>query len=247
MVTEKRSPARTGIRLAAIVFIMIAAALTLASVSMCAQTSDQDIPVPRGLMICKDDDPIVSLETRVAGWLGAKYLACFTSDEEVTLHGSSKAFTVPLEHAIAIGFIGGAFSPVDLDASLSKERQQWNVVDPVGEKRNDYQARVNLLLKDTNSHPAAIQSVKPMLVSIDRLDERVFVIVSIREYSITKDGDSVRSIKATAAAHVLQGTRLVRLEIVRELRTPSDIEDIRMEIAAWSRATSSRTAEESRP
>jgi hypothetical protein len=50
------------------------------------------------------------------------------------------------------------------------------------------------------------------------------------------NGESVRSLKANAAAMVRQGTHLVRLEIIRELRDPTDVESVRTQIAAWSLA-----------
>jgi hypothetical protein len=103
--------------------------------------------------------------------------------------------------------------------------------------REDYVARVNSLLKDVTH--VSMESVKPILVSIDRLDANSYAVTSIREYVMSAGGERVRSVKATAVVMVLQGTQLVRLEILREIHGPSDVDEARTRIAVWSRAVAS--------
>jgi hypothetical protein len=218
------------------------ATLTLASAVTSAQTSGIRIPTPRGLNLCKDNDSVASAEKRLAPSIGADYLACFASTEKLALHGSSKKSSLPVEHAVALSISGGPFGREDLDAVLSEVRAQWKSFDPLSKQHEAYLAKLNSLINGSSSQPVPIESVKPVLVSIDRPDDQWYAVVSIREYAIEADGERVRSLKAHAAAVVLQGTRLVRLEIIRELRAPSDVEDVRTKISAWSRAVAANTA-----
>lgn len=214
------------------------AALALASAVASAQTGAVRLPAPTNLTSCKDDDPVALAEKRVAPAAGAEYLACFASKEKVTLHGPSKTLLLPIEHAVALGITGGAYTRLDLDNLLSKVREQWQGFDPLSAQHKDYVTRINSLIQEGNSdaHRVSVDSVKPVLVAIDRLDEQSYAVVSIREYAITVDGEQARSIKTNAAAVVLQGTRLIRLEIIRELHAPSDVDEVRKQIATWSHA-----------
>ncbi len=220
------------------------AALTLASVVASAQTGAIKLPAPTNLTSCQDDDPVALAEKRVAPAAGAEYLACFASNEKVTLQGPSKTLLLPFEHAVALSIAGGPYTRIDLDNLLSKVREQWQSFDPLSAQHEDYVTRINSLIKESNSDAqrVSVDSIKPVLVSIDRLDEQSYAVVSIREYAITVDGEQARSIKTNAAAVVLQGTRLVRLEIIRELRAPSDVDEVRKEIKAWSHAVAAKGA-----
>jgi hypothetical protein len=135
---------------------------------------------------------------------------------------------------------GGPYGRENLDAFLSKVRDEWKNFDPLGKRHEDYIAQLNALIKDTNSQAIPLDSIKPALVSIERIDDQSYVVVSIREYAMTVSGEQVKSIKANAAAVVLQGTRLVRLDINREVRVPSDVEDVSKQMAAWCRTVAGR-------
>jgi len=54
--------------------------------------------------------------------------------------------------------------------------------------------------------------------------------------TLSVGGEQVKSVKADATAMVLQGTRLLRLTILREVRSPSDVDEVRTQIDAWARA-----------
>jgi len=115
---------------------------------------------------------------------------------------------------------------------------QWQNFEPLSEQfREDYVARVNSLLEDATQ--VSMESVNPTLVSIDRLDANSYAVTSIREYMMSAGGERVRSVKATAAAMVLQGTQLVRLEILREIGGLSDVDEARTQIGVWARAVAS--------
>ena len=215
----------------------LAGALTLASAVAAAQPGKVRLPTPDGLIPCKDNDLVVSAEKRVAASLHAEYLACFTSNDKTPLQGASKTLLVAAEHAVAMSAPGGPFSLQDLDTLLSQDRARWQNFDPLSERfREDYVARVNSLLEETTH--VSMESVNPTLVSIERHDANSYAVTSIREYVMSAGGERLRSVKATAVAMVLQGTQLVRLEILREIRGPSDVDEARTQIAAWSRAVS---------
>jgi len=194
------------------------------------------LPWPRGLVPCKDETPIVSAEKSIAVSFRADYLACFTSNEMASVQRSSRTISIPSEYAVAVSIVGGPYDRETLDAFLSRVREQWKNFDPLGQGHADYIARLNTLITDLNSQVVPIESIKPVLVSIDCIDDHSYVVVSIREYAMTVDGEQVKFIKANAVGMVLQGTRLVRLDINREFRTPSDVEDVSNQMVAWSRA-----------
>jgi hypothetical protein len=223
------------------------AILTLASAVTSAQTNGVTLPAPIGLNLCKDNDSVASTEKRVAPTIGAEYLACFVSDEKVALHGTSRTISPPLEYAFAMRVLGGPYGRKDLEAMLSAAREQWKNATPQFSQHGDYLTWLNSLISGPYSRRSTIESVKPVLVSIDRIDDHSYVIVTIREYAIAVNSDEFRSIKATTSAIVLQEPQLVRLSIQRELRAPSDVEDVRKQIAAWSRAVAEGSTKSTRP
>jgi len=218
-------------------FFLIAA-LMLASAVTSAQTGAVKVPEPKGLSACKNDDPVASAEKRIAPSAGAQFIACFASNEKVDVQGPSGTVSLPVEHAVALSVSGGPYTRPALDSLLSQVREQWKSFEPLSKDHENYVARLNALINGggPDAQGDSIDSIKPVLVSIDRLDEQSYGVVSIREYEITVDGKQVRSIEADAGALVLQGTRLVRLEIIRQLRAPSDVDEVRTQIAAWAHA-----------
>jgi len=135
---------------------------------------------------------------------------------------------------------GGPFGREDLDELLSKVRDAWKNFNPLSRRHEDYVAQLNSLLGGTMA--GSIESVRPLLVSIDRLDDRSYAVLTIRQTAISVAGEPVRSVKVTGTAMVLQGTSLVRLEMIREMRTPSDVDEVRAQIVAWSRTVIADTA-----
>jgi hypothetical protein len=75
-----------------------------------------------------------------------------------------------------------------------------------------------------------------VLVSIEKLGEESFAVVSIRQRQVSLNGEFFNTTKTDAAAVVLKNGRLVRLSIERELRSKSDVAAAREEIADWAYA-----------
>jgi hypothetical protein len=214
-----------------------------------AQSIDSSLPAPKGLNPCANNDSVASVEARLAPSLGAKYLGCFSSNEKSIPHGGSGDFPVPVEYAIALSISGGPYGPTDLSSLLSKAREQWKSFDPLSKEHREYTERLNALIKDTAPKvgATAVTSIKPVLISIEPVGTRAYVVLSIRQYEVAAHTGTVRLTKASATAMVLQGSRLVRLELFRELRDPSDVDAVRMQIVAWVHAVGADTGKPSPP
>jgi hypothetical protein len=212
------------------------ATLAITSTVANAQSTGAVLPIPHGLNPCKVDDAVALAEKRVAPSIGAEYLACFLSSETVSLQATPRQVAVPAEYAIVLHLMGGPYGPKDIADLFSAQREQWKTSDTPRPLSGDYLTWLNSVINGTGSSQSSIKVIKPVLVSIDSIDNRSYDTISIREYTIEAAGTNVRSIKASATAIVLQGSNLVRLEMIRELRAPADVDDIRAQIAAWSRA-----------
>ncbi|MGH8297778.1 MAG: hypothetical protein ACRES6_00670 [Steroidobacteraceae bacterium] len=169
--------------------------------------------------------------------LGAEYIGCFKSRETTTLPGDAAQQPVPVEYAIALRISGGPFTLADMDLLLSRVREQWQNFKPLSREHGEYVARLNAMIRgvDSKASPAAITSIKPALISIARLSPEAYLVLSVRHYASAGSAGTITSTKADGTAMVLQGTALVRLEMLRELRAPSDVDAVRKQITAWAR------------
>jgi hypothetical protein len=190
---------------------------------------------PKGLDACAPDYPVVAAETRVAASLGAEFLSCFTSEKTVGVQGVGAP--IPFEVAFAIRLAGGGRSTTDLDQLVATVTAQWKDFKPLGkELRESYIVQLNAMLKDSSGTKVTIASVKPVLVSIDRLDSNVYTVVSIRSYVMSGSAGQIRSTKVNADAVVLRDGAFIRLTMQRELTDASDVDQLRAEASAWARA-----------
>jgi hypothetical protein len=141
-----------------------------------------------------------------------------------------------VEYAIAFRISGGPFSPANVDALLSKVQDQWKNFNPLSKEHDEYVTRLNAMIHGTDSKPnaAPLASIKPILISIDRLSPEAYLVLSVRHYVSMGETGEITSTKASGAVVVLQGTRLIRLEILRELRNPSDVDVVRQQVVTWA-------------
>jgi hypothetical protein len=193
---------------------------------------------PKGLSPCAPNDPVATLEGRVATSIGGQFLGCFQSEQRIETPGATELAPVPREYAFAIRLAGGGYTSADLDKLLSTVTAQWKDFQPLSTEFHDkYIARLNALIKGTGETTTTIASIKPVLVSIDRLDAKSYSVVSIRSYVFNGNGGQVRTTKVNADAVVLRGRDLIRLTMQRMLTGASDVGQIRAEVSEWARAT----------
>ena len=74
---------------------------------------------------------------------------------------------------------------------------------------------------------------QPLLVSIDRLGDIGFSVVSIRQRNVSMGANSVVSTAVDGSGLMLKEGQLTRLTLVRELRAASDIELMKKAMTAW--------------
>lgn len=202
-----------------------------------AQATPIGLPAPKELSSCPPGDPVAAAEAGVAAKLGGEPLGCFVSDKRTTVQGTTKSIPVSLEHAFAIGIPGGPYTSADLDKLLSRVTEQWKGFDPLGKEFENYKDRLNDLIKGVGTSPTAtFSSIKPVLVSIDRLGTKSYSVVSIRNYILDLNSEHVSAIRVNGDAVVLRGSELVRLTMQRALTDPSDVAQLQGEIAEWARA-----------
>ncbi len=121
---------------------------------------------------------------------------------------------------------------------LSTVEDQWRAFDPLSKEFKEvYIARLNQLIRDTSSTPAStVTSIRPTLVSIDRVDRSYYVVTSIRSYAVNSNQLALTATRVNADALVLRGSRIVRLTIQRTLSDPADVAQVQSEIRTWAQA-----------
>lgn len=172
--------------------------------------------------------------------LSGRSLGCFEAGEMMTLHGAKKIYAVPLEYAFGVEVKGGPYTAKDVDKLMSDVTDGWKNSKPLSQDtRADYEKRLDGLIEkrapDGTPKPAEAVNA-PVLVSIEQLGTGSFAVVSIRQRQVSLSGEFFNTTKTDAAAVVLKSGRLVRLSIERELRSKSDVETAREEIADWAYA-----------
>jgi hypothetical protein len=215
-------------------------ALMLQSAMVRTHAAGGGLPVPRGLNTCTADGATASGLERMASTLGGVSLGCFQSGETTELHGLKKTYAVPVEYAFAVELKGGPYAEKDVDKLMSDVKDGWKGANPLNQDtRADYERRLDGLIEKAapNETKKPADSVNPpVLVSIEPLDPKSFAVVAIRQRQVPLNGEFFSTTKIDAAAVVLRQARLVRLSIARELRSKSDVEAVREEIADWANA-----------
>jgi hypothetical protein len=177
---------------------------------------------------------------RMASALGGQPVGCFQSAQTLELHGAKKTLATPVEYAFAVEMKGGPYAETDVAGLMSDVIQGWKNAKPLNQDtRADYERRLGGLIENAapDGTPKPAETVNPAtLVSIEQLDPVSFAVVSIRQRPVSLNGEFFNLTKVDAAAVVLARTKLVRLSIARELRSKSDVEAAREEIADWASA-----------
>lgn len=176
--------------------------------------------------------------------LRGRSLGCFEAGEMMGLHGTRRIYAVPIEYAFAVEISGGPYTSKDVDKLMSDVTDGWKNSKPLSQDtRADYEKRLNGLLEKSapGGTPKPGEAVNaPVLVSIEQPGAGSFTVVSIRQRQMPLNGEFFKTTKIDAAAVVLKNGRLVRLSIERELRSESDVEAAREEIADWAYAVVSK-------
>jgi len=82
----------------------------------------------------------------------------------------------------------------------------------------------------------------PVLVSIERIGKRAYMVVSIRMRTIQAAGETVMSTAIDSTAITLHNGALIRLSFARELRQSADVQVVHDETAAWVSQVASATS-----
>jgi hypothetical protein len=174
--------------------------------------------------------------------MGGQFLSCFQSENKSNVATVNGPLPIPVETAFAIRLAGDSYTTADVDKFQATVTAQWKDFRPLGkEVRKDYIAQLNALIKGSGGPSVSFTSVKPVLVSITRLDANSYSVVSIRSYAFNTGGGQISMTKVNADAIVLRARSLIRLTMQRMLTRASDVADLQAEVADWARATEAST------
>jgi len=197
------------------------------------------LPAPGGLNSCAAQSSAVSDMEHMAATLHGEPLGCFQSGETVELRGTKGTHVIPVEYAFAVEMKSRPYTQQDLDTLMSAVTEQWKNSPPLSlDTRADYNRRLDDLIGQTSPgtpKPAAAAK-PPVLVSIEQPERNLHTIVSILRRQVSFDGEFFDTTRVDAAAVVLKGATLIRLSLVRELRSRTDVGAVREEMADWAAA-----------
>lgn len=196
-------------------------------------------PMPRGLRPCPAGDRVASLESKLAKQIRGHLLGCFRTAATVALSPSPGSGFVPLEYGFAMRLPGGRYTPAAVHQLFLHTEAQWAGFKPLnGKLSRQYTDRLNAVIRGSasNGTQVSIKTIKPVLISIHRLGPSAYSVVSLRTYQFSAGNHSVRSVKIDADAVVLDHGRLVRLTLLREARSATDVRKAQSEMASWVHA-----------
>jgi len=134
----------------------------------------------------------------------------------------------------------GPYTRQDIEANLGRIQEEWKNYPPLWKERKpQYEKRVADLLDSTAgtaAEPLHLSLEQPVLVSIDRLGDASYSVVSIRQRKMSMDDNSFVTTAIDGTGLVLIDGRLTRVSLVRELQTSKDIDFVKKAIAVWIRA-----------
>ena len=217
-----------------LVGLMVALGTTVA----CAQPSPIVLPAPEGMSVCAPDDPVNKTMQRVVAAMG-DLIGCFHSTERIKLHGVPRDIDEPLETAFALNIAPslGPYVSQDLEAMYFKVSEQWKNYKPLNHQvRPEYERQVNALIASSlpsNSPTASIKLEPPVLVSMERVGNDAYMVISIRQRTLQMAGETVVSTQVDSTAITLRKGALIRLSLTRELRGPKDVSTVHDATSAW--------------
>jgi len=120
---------------------------------------------------------------------------------------------------------------------FAKVSDQWKNYDPLDRQRlDDYEKRINVLIasnRPSSSPAATLKLLPPTLVSIERIGNESYSVISIRQRTVAMGGITLVSTSVEAAGIVLRNHSMIRVEVHRELRASSDITLVRDGTKDW--------------
>jgi hypothetical protein len=197
------------------------------------------MPVPGSLGACTAASSVAAEMEQMAARLHGRALGCFQSKDAMELRGTKQTHRLPMEYGFAVEMANRRFSQQDLDNLMSGVRDEWKNSDSLSRAtRPDYERRINELIEPEAPgvpRPAAPPK-PPVLVSIEQPDDGFQTIVRILRGQVSFDGEFFDTTRLDASAVVLKDAKLIRLSLLRELRSKSDVSAIRQEIVDWAAA-----------
>jgi len=201
------------------------------------------VSAPAGLRDCRTDDPMLVGIQKMAASQSLEYLGCFLSDQRVELRGENKGASHLLTYAFALKISAPGQSSEDLDALYQNILLQWKNFKPLANDRREYENKISDLVAKNSPDgipKAQISLAVPILVRIERLDENSYLVESIRERKVAINSETYISTSIDGSVVFLKEGAFVRLSLVREFQSESDIATVDQAVRSWVRSESSR-------
>jgi hypothetical protein len=230
---------------ASLVVLLFVGCATKPPVTSISSVATVAIPAPSGLRACAPSGLLAATIGKMVGQSG-EFAGCFETDRRIQVHGVPHPVEQPLEYAFAISLAArssGPFTHEDIESNLARIKEEWKNYPPLWERRKAiYEERVATMVHESLD-PAlpsvAISLEQPLLISIERVGEDSYAVVSIRRRKIAIDDNVAFSTAVDGTALTLIGGRLLRLSLVRELQSTGDVETLKHEVVGWIQAAGS--------
>jgi hypothetical protein len=227
---------------ASLIILLFVGCATKPPVTSISSVSTVAIPAPSGLRASAPNGLLAATIGKMVGQSG-EFAGCFETDRRIQVQGVPHAVEQPLEYAFAVRLAArssGPFTHEDIESNLASIKEEWKNYPPLWEQRKAVvEQRVATLVHeslDPVSPTVAISLEQPLLVSIERVGEDSYAVVSIRRRKIAIDDNVAFSTAVDGTALTLISGRLLRLSLVRELQSTGDVEMLNHEIVGWIRA-----------
>ena len=217
--------------------VILVAQLVSARATAATAPVEQKTPAPVGMIPCSPENPFLKRVEDTENKLGREVLGCFQSSQMMTGDISVSKDPMPVEYAFATSFRREIAIPVSPDQIMQESRKQWEEVDPsLKSSRDSCSSTIKQAIAE-NGSPASAQDVfsSPRCISIDG-DENYFSVTYIKTYPGASKWNAVKINAVDADGQVKFESRIVYLNIHRQLNDPSDVNLVRGEIQNWARA-----------
>jgi hypothetical protein len=229
---------------ASLIVLLLVGCTAKAPVAPVFSASTAAIPAPSGLKACVPNGLLATTMGKIVGQSG-EFAGCFETDQRIQIQGVPHPVGQPLEYAFAIRLAArssGPFTSEDIETNLAKIKEEWKSYPPLWEQRKAiYEQRVATLVHESMDPALPAVSIslgEPLLISIERVGEDSYAVVSIRRRKLAIDGNVAFSTAIDGTSLTLVGGRLLRLSLVRELQSTGDVEMLKHDVVAWIQAVS---------
>jgi hypothetical protein len=213
--------------------------LVLGLATQVSSAAELNILPPSGLRECRSSDPMLSVIQKIAVSQSAEYLGCYLSDQRAELHGENKGASHLLTYAYALKISPEGQTSEHLDALYQTTLGQWKDFKPLTSDKREYERKIaDLAAKALPDHfpKMEISLAAPVLVTIEQLADNAYLVISIRQRKVSLNNQTYISTSIDGSSILLKNGVFVRMSLVRELQSKTDITVVDEGLRNWVRS-----------